>query len=126
MICDYFMRDGILWVILPPILDETMVRELPSEFDRLEDKFGMPPRRIIDMRKVEVFAADFLAIEDLTVRRKQRLFPGPIKSAILVEDDLHVGIGRMYQNFIDHPQISVEVFRDEASAFDWLKSATPR
>jgi hypothetical protein len=125
MICEYTLRDGILWVIFPENLTGELVRGMPGEFDAMEDKFGMPPCRVVDMRSVKIFHADFLAMEDFTSRRKKRQFPGPIKSAIIAQDDLHIGYARMYQNFIDHPQITVEVFRDEVAAIAWLKSATP-
>jgi hypothetical protein len=81
------------------------------------------PDRVTDMsgvRRFEVGYADFFSI---AARRRGSQLPNTIKSAIVVGNPTQFGMARMFQTLNDHPQVTVEIFDDEAAALRWL--ATP-
>jgi hypothetical protein len=52
--------------------------------------------------------------------RKRRSLARGVKTAILVGSNLAFGFARMYQELIEHPQITVGVFRNRDAALAWL------
>ncbi len=55
------------------------------------------------------------------VDKTRQLWAGS-RAAILVRRDLDFGVARMFGAFADQIDVEYQVFRDERSALDWLRS----
>jgi len=60
-------------------------------------------------------------VRALADRRRAATFPNPFKSAIVGRVPAQAGMARMFQTLNDNPQITIEVFDDEAAALEWLR-----
>jgi hypothetical protein len=62
----------------------------------------------------------FTAINRFAEQRRQSTLAGPVKAAWLAGSDLTFQVGRAYAGVLNHPQITLEVFRDRDEALAWL------
>ncbi|HEY1171390.1 MAG TPA: hypothetical protein VGH19_08490 [Verrucomicrobiae bacterium] len=76
--------------------------------------------RVTDLSEVENLTVDFSAVWQLAENRRSRTFPNSFKSAIVAPKDHLLGYARMFQTLNDHPQITIRIFRDMASAREWI------
>ena len=86
----------------------------------LESRLGVTPDRITDMSGAdtsELRSGDLVALAEK--RRKAKL-KNKIKSAIVAPSPEHYGLARMFMGFNQNPDISIMIFRDSASAYQWL------
>ena len=89
----------------------------------LESRLGVTPDRITDMSgadTAELQAGDLVALAEK--RRKAKL-KNRIKSAIVAPSPEHFGLARMFMGFNQNPDISIMIFRDSASGYQWLGRA---
>ena len=59
-------------------------------------------------------------IQNFARRRRETRYPNPFRNAILAPQPVQYGYARMFQTLIDHPDITTQVFSDEAAALAWL------
>ena len=79
------------------------------------------PHRITDMRGIRDLQVSYPDVQELANDRKARRFPNSLKSAIVVGSSAQTGMARMFRTVNDNPQISIEIFEDEAEALRWLQ-----
>ena len=87
----------------------------------LERGRDVVPHRITDMRNIRDLQIAYPDVQELADDRKARQFPNPLKSAIVVGSSAQMGMARMFRTINDNPQISIEIFEDEAAALRWLR-----
>ena len=87
----------------------------------LERGRDVVPHRITDMRNIRDLQIAYPDVQELADDRKARRFPNSIKSAIVVGSSAQMGMARMFRTINDNPQISIEIFEDEAAALKWLR-----
>ena len=80
------------------------------------------PPRLTDLRFVESSEVKADNVMAAAEARKAQRFRNPFRSAILAPDPARYGYARMFQIMNTHPDITVEVFTDEAAAIAWLKA----
>jgi len=88
------------------------------------DANGRVPHRLTDLRDLdfsELKGDDVLAFAKL---RRETRFANRFRSAILAPNPAQFGYARMFQIVNDHPDITIEVFTDEAPAIAWLMEKT--
>ncbi len=96
------------------------LQELVTGLRQVEDRCAVFPPRLADLRtvrKVPLRASDILGAVEL---RRAQVLPNDIRTAILVSLPLQVGYARMFQTLLNHRQIEVRIFSDEAEALAWL------
>jgi len=94
-----------------------------QELNALDDAAEQTPPRLTDLRFItssEIKSENILAAAE---SRKAQRFRNPFRSAILAPDPARYGYARMFQALNSHPDITVEVFTDEAAAIKWLAPA---
>ncbi|HEX2854014.1 MAG TPA: hypothetical protein VHO24_12310 [Opitutaceae bacterium] len=83
------------------------------------------PDRITDMSRVSGITLDFTAMEAFAAKRRNAPLKNRVKSAIVAPQPLQFGFARMYQTLNENRDIVIELFRDEASALQWLEASVP-
>jgi len=116
------VMDGDLLLVR---LTDAVTREdlvaLVSIVADLERGRDVVPHRITDMTGIRNFQVAYPDVQALADDRKARRFPNSLKSAIVVSTSAQMGMARMFRTINDNPQISIEIFEDEAAALRWLR-----
>lgn len=86
----------------------------------LETESEVSPDRLTDLSATDAMDVVFEDIERLAKVRRSAPLRNPIRSAIVAPKDIQYGLARMFQTLNDNPEIILEVFRDTASARQWL------
>lgn len=96
--------------------------EMQKAAERIEEGRDPVPNRLADMRDVTELQITYPDVSGLADARRAGKYATRFKSAIVVGNPVQSGMARMFRTLVDHPQIAVEVFTDEAAALDWLRS----
>jgi len=78
------------------------------------------PDRILDIRDVSDFELHFSTMFPFTEARKKMVLPKDIKTAIIVNQPLQIGLARMYQSLNTNPRVSIQIFSTLADAESWV------
>jgi hypothetical protein len=109
-----------LRIVLSGDLTRAELRAALQDLVVWESASTVVPHRLTDLRLVkssELKADDIIAAAEA---RKAQRFRNPFRSAIVASDPARYGYARMFQIMNTHPDITVEVFADEAAAIKWL------
>jgi hypothetical protein len=115
--------DNILTVKLPPQLTSDDLAKAADYLVALDEKLAVTPHRLTDTAAVEKVLVRYPEIEKFASQRRRAILKNAIKSAIVAPQPLHLGFARMFQTLNDNPQITIRIFSDTASAWQWLKPA---
>lgn len=126
MLLTHENKKDILFVYFPETIRDIDFDSLSVEFDIIEKEYIIYPNRLISLCKIKSFNAHFNSILHLAEKRNKKEYPNKFKTALLVNDNIQLGFARMFQTFIETPQIEIEIFRDETKAINWLKSDNTR
>jgi hypothetical protein len=74
----------------------------------------------VDATAVTGVRVDFRAMARFSRERRQSRFAGNVRTASLAGSNAVFAFGRVYQTLLNHPQITVQVFRDREEALAWL------
>jgi len=88
--------------------------------EALESSREIIPPRITDLTKVIDVDLPFDIVKRLTSHRKVRTYKNAYKAAIVAPHAIHIGFARMFQSLMLHPQVSIVIFSDLASAVAWI------
>lgn len=97
-----------------------------SAGDDIEGGLDPVPNRLSDLTNVTEMQVAYPDVKGLADHRRVLRFPNAFKSAIVVRTPVQMGMARMFQTLNDSPQITIQIFEDEAAALDWLGSGSPR
>jgi len=93
--------------------------KIRSEFD------GSTPLQILIVDRGSEFEPSREDVQEL-VRGWGAIFRGvPVRIALLVEKDLHYGLGRMASVYAEQHDLPFDVFRHSLDALQWLAQDTP-
>lgn len=79
------------------------------------------PNRLTDVSRVDVSDITGATIHGFARNRREMRYRNPFFNAIFAPLPVQYGYGRMFQTFLDHPDITTCIFTDEAAAVAWLK-----
>jgi hypothetical protein len=91
-----------------------------QDLQALEASLDPTPDRLILVDAITTFEFNFDRMETLGEMRRKVVIRNPVRSAIVAGNDLQYGMARMFQSLNSHPNITVEVFRQESQARLWL------
>jgi hypothetical protein len=121
MIFKFENKDGILYAYFPEALNEADFRKLANEIENIEKENTFLMNRLVNLCNVKSFSVQFDAILSFAEKRNRKVFHNSFKTALLVSNNYQMGFGRMYQTFIQNPQMTIEIFTDELKALEWLR-----
>jgi hypothetical protein len=122
MILTHENKDNLLYAYFSETLSEKDFISLPAEFDSIDNEHPIILNRLISLCNVKDFNLNYSAILYLSEKRNKKVYPNSFKTALLVGNNIQLGFARMFQTFIDNPQMTIEIFTDEIKAVEWLKS----
>ena len=93
-----------------------------GKLDELEVASTATPCRLIDISAVEDIVLNFAAMHDFAAKRGQVRLHSETAVAIVAATEMHYGCARMFQMVNQQKQTKVEIFRNLASARDWLST----
>ncbi len=114
-------ENGFIRVRMFGVLTAKDLVDLQAAAERIEEGRERVPPRLADLRGVSELKISFPDVSGLAEARRSRRFPNAFKTAIIVGNPVQSGMARMFRTLLDNPQISVEVFMDEAQALLWLE-----
>lgn len=98
------------------------LRGLTEAMTAIEEASTPVAPRITDVTGVTQLKIAYPDVHALAQKRRATTFPNTFKSAIVVGGPVQLGMARMFQTLNDNPQITIEIFSDEAAAMAWLRS----
>ena len=102
----------------------TLTREDLESFGKellaLEQHGTNTPNRLTDFRQITTAAVGYAEIAPLAELSRTRPLAHDIRSAMLVQEPVQMGLARMFQILNEHPRVTMRIFEDEASARAWL------
>jgi hypothetical protein len=97
------------------------VDEVLATFSRIRSEFGgSAPLQILIVDQASEFEPNREEVQELA-RGWGRIFRGvPVRIALLVEKDIHYGLGRMASVYAEQQNLPFDVFRHSLDAMQWL------
>ncbi len=86
----------------------------------LEDRGRNTRPRLTDLREVSDSPIGYAEVANIADRVGHRPLSSAIRSAFVVDRPVQLGFARMFQTLNQHPQVTVGIFEDEATARQWL------
>jgi hypothetical protein len=115
------LQPEFLRVVVTGRLTREEVIALGIEVRKLEETCGRLPDRLTDVSGVEISELTGDDVREFARRRREARYPNPFRNAIVAPQPVQFGYARMFQTLADHPDITTQVFSDEASALAWLR-----
>src|SRR4029077_1309813 len=85
------------------------------------DQATMPSKRFIDFSRLTQVAVRTSHVFEFARKRAEQVAGvAPVKSALLSEDWVGLGIARLYESLMKETSIDARAFRDRAAAAVWL------
>ena len=117
----HIVFDGTLVVIT---LTGTITREdlegIGTDLFAIERGGTYTPPRLTDLRGAEDATVGYPDVARLAERSIARPLSGRVRAALLVEKPAQFGYARMFQTLNRHPLVTLQVFKGEKAARDWL------
>jgi hypothetical protein len=114
-------KSGLMHVALTGRVTRDEVIALGMAVREIELASERVPDRLTDVSGVEINELTGDDIQLFARRRREARYPNPFRNAIYAPQPVQFGYARMFQTLVDHPDITTQVFNDEAAAIAWLK-----
>ncbi len=75
---------------------------------------------MVDLSAIEGLNLNFSAIMNYAAARRNAPLQNTVKAAIVAPQTLQYGFARMFQTLNVNPDISMEIFIDQASGLAWI------
>lgn len=111
---------GILCARLFGVFTSRELNRLATEAEIAEASHPVAFDRITDLTAVEQFEVGFEEIYYFAIRRSAQRFLRVVKSAIVVEEPLQLGIARTYELLNENPEIQIRIVQSVSEARDWF------
>ncbi|HKQ59178.1 MAG TPA: STAS/SEC14 domain-containing protein [Candidatus Eisenbacteria bacterium] len=115
------VEPDLLRIALTGALTAEDLAGLATATDDLERGRDPVPARLTDMTGVTTVEIFYPDVKTLADHRRTLQFPNAFRSAIVVRTPVQRGMARMFQTLNDNPQITIEIFDDEAAALAWIR-----
>jgi hypothetical protein len=103
---------------------EADLQQLMDDVVKAEQAAPRSLNRIIDSTDVERFDIHFGDVMTFVNQRKAAPPKNPIKTAILVQREVALGVARMFQTLNDHPFITIRIVNNREEAERWFAEDT--
>lgn len=116
-------QSGFLRVIITGRLTREEVVAVGLAVREVEAASARVPDRMTDVSGVEISELTGEDVQNFARRRRETRYLNPFRNAIYAPQPVQFGYARMFQTLIEHPDITTQVFSDEAEAIKWLTGA---
>jgi len=119
------LQDGLLDMAISGKITLQDLRQVMVTLTDVESRLPITPDRILDISKADFStlpSADLAATAE--VRRVTKL-KNPVKSAIIAAQPEQFGLARMFMGRNQNPDITLMIFKDAPSAYQWLGRPAP-
>ena len=96
------------------------IREMVNVLTKIETEARVSPDRMADLSLIEGISLNFSAITNYAAARRNAPLKNKVKAAIVAPHPLQYGFARMFQTLNVNPDISMEIFIDQASGLAWI------
>ncbi len=96
------------------------LRELLAVVTNAEAELPVTPDRIMDMSDADTSALVADTLVAVAEVRRFTVLRNKIKSAVIAPRSEQYGLARMFAGYNQNPDITIMLFRDAASAWQWL------
>jgi hypothetical protein len=96
------------------------LNDLATEAEIAEASHPVSLDRITDLTAVERFEVGFREVYDFAIRRSAQRFSRVVKSAIVVQEPVQLGIASVYEALNENPQIQIRILRSVTEAKEWF------
>ena len=114
----------ILFVRVFGVFTAPELDRLALEAEAAEASHPVSLDRITDLTAVERFEVGFREIYNFAIRRSAQRFSRVVKSAIIVQEPVQLGIARIYDALNENPQIQIRILRSVTEAKEWFAGTT--
>jgi hypothetical protein len=114
------MRDGVLEGFFRGKVTGKDLDYVLEKLQDLESRLEVTPDRISDLSDAvfsELRSSDLVAFAE---KRGKAKLKNKVKSAIIAPKSIPYGLARMFLAHNENPAIEIMIFRDSASAYQWL------
>ena len=102
-------------VFTPPELNH-----LAAEAEIAEASHSVSLDRITDLTAVDRFEVGFREIYYFAIRRSTQQLTRVVKSAIVVQEPVQLGMAQMYEALMENPQIKIRILQSVKEATEWF------
>jgi hypothetical protein len=120
MDCEITFEGELLVIRLRGVIQDKDLLELLRLVGEAESRTPVTADRLTDLSELTDLQLSFAGMNETVRLRTAMRFPNSFKSAIVAPRQAQFGFARMFQTLNDHPQIDIMVFREMASAREWL------
>jgi hypothetical protein len=114
------MREGVIEAVFHGEVTGNDLRQLLETLHDLESRLEVTPDRISDLSDggvEELRSADLVAFAE---SRGVAKLKNKVKSAIIAPGSTQYGLARMFSANNENPAIDIKIFKDSASAYNWI------
>jgi hypothetical protein len=115
------MESDILVVTISHALTPEDLTGIMRDADEIEKDLDPVPHRITTSTEPFEVRVGYPEVRVFAWHRRAIVFPNVFRSAIVVRSPVERGIARMFQTLNDNPQITIEIFDNDAEALAWLR-----
>ncbi len=113
-------ESDLLHITLSGSISTADLQAALRELEVTESRQTRIPDRLIDLSAVTQSLIRGDDVYFTATRRREGKYPNPFRSAIVAVQPIQIGFARMFQSYNVHPDITIQVFPDGASALAWL------
>ena len=120
MAYNYQNCDGLIKMAFVGKVTADDLQQLLKKVTEDELRLAVTPNRIMDLSEADFsdLSSDKL-VAVAKIRRVTKL-KNKIKSAIIATNPEHYGLARIFTGHNQNPEISIMIFKDSASAYEWI------
>jgi hypothetical protein len=114
------LRDGLVEVFLNGKLTAADFEGLAESYRDAESRLEVTPDRVSDLTEADFSDLESNDLVHFAQQRKIARLKNPVKSAIIAPSPGQYGMARVFQTCNDNPFIEIRLFKDAASAYEWV------
>ena len=115
-------ENDFLLVMFSGHLTSQEVTTVAAQLDAYQTGAGVTPHRLIDITAVQNLDVSFSEMYAFSSTRRGAILRNQVKAAIVAATTVQFGLARMFALLNSQPQTEVAVFRDTASAVEWISA----
>jgi hypothetical protein len=114
------MRDGVIEAIFRGNITAEDFQQMSETLLDLESRLEVTPDRISNLSDAGFLELSSSNLVAFAASRGIAKLKNKIKSAIIAPEPAQFGLSRMFMANNPNPEIEIKIFKDSASAYDWI------
>ena len=114
------IRDGVIEATFHGKITGEDFQQMTETLSDLESRLEVTPDRISDLSDAGFSELSSSNLVAFAASRGMAKLKNKIKSAIIAPESGQFGLARMFRAYNPNPDIEIMIFRDSASAYNWI------